>query len=141
MATRFIRVVAALIRDQRGRLLICQRSRHKPMPLKWEFPGGKIEATETPRRALARELREELAITPVIGRRLATVRHTYGDGTHVQLFFYGVQEWKGTITNLVFEDVRWVPARQLPKFDFLEADLEVIRRLAAAKSRPTFGST
>ena len=83
MAGPFTRVVAALDTDERGRYLICQRSRHRPMPLKWEFPGGKIESSETPKGALQRELREELDITPVVGKQIAQMRHTYGDGTRV----------------------------------------------------------
>ena len=68
MAVRFIRVVAALITDERGRYLVCQRHRRRPMPLKWEFPGGKIEAGETAPKALARELREELGIEAVVAQ-------------------------------------------------------------------------
>ena len=136
---RFTRVVAALIADARGHYLVCQRSRHRPMPLKWEFPGGKIESSETPKAALTRELREELGIAAVLGEQTARLRHSYTDGTRVELLFYRVRKWRGTISNLVFEDVRWVPAEQLADYDFLEADLVLVHQLAVAssRSRPT----
>jgi len=53
----------------------------------------------------------------------------------VALLFYRVRQWRGEITNLVFEDVRWVPAQQLPKYDFLEADLVLVHQLAAPTSQ------
>ena len=69
-------VVAALIfKDER--ILVCQRTRHQTMPLKWEFPGGKIEAGEQPRDALRRELNEELGIDATIGDEVARIRHEY----------------------------------------------------------------
>ena len=65
------RVVAGLIvRD--GKLLVCQRTRHQTMPLKWEFPGGKIEEGEQPRAALRRELEEELGILATVGDEVET---------------------------------------------------------------------
>src|SRR5215470_14491922 len=61
-------VVAALIIDG-DKILICQRTRHQPMPLKWEFPGGKVEPEERPEDALRRELEEELGFAPRLGQR------------------------------------------------------------------------
>ncbi len=71
-------VVAALI-VRKNKILICQRTRHQTMPLKWEFPGGKIEPGEKPEQALQRELEEELGIVATIGRKVATIRHDYRD--------------------------------------------------------------
>jgi len=135
VAVRFTRVVAALITDERGRYLICQRNRRRPMPLKWEFPGGKIDAGETALQALARELREELGIEAVVAQPAARLRHSYRDGTRVALLFYRVRQWRGEVSNLVFEEVRWVPAQQLPKYDFLEADLVLVHQLAPPTSQ------
>jgi 8-oxo-dGTP diphosphatase len=124
------RVVAALIwRD--GKLLICQRTRHQPMPLKWEFPGGKIEEGEQPRDALRRELDEELGITAVVGDEVARVHHRYANGNSVELRFYDVHEYSGELENRIFRDVVWAEPAKLPSFDFLEADLELVRNLAA----------
>ena len=68
------RVVAALILKD-DQILACQRTRHQPMPLKWEFPGGKIEEGEQPRDALRRELEEELGIEATIGNEVARIHH------------------------------------------------------------------
>ena len=126
------RVVAALIM-QDGKLLVCQRTRHQTMPLKWEFPGGKIEEGEQPRDALRRELDEELGIVATIGDELARVQHEYPNGGMVELRFYLVREFKGEIENRIFRDIQWAAPPDLPKFDFLEADLTLVKDLAAGK--------
>ena len=126
------RVVAALI-EKDGKLLICQRTRHQTMPLKWEFPGGKIEEGEQPRDALRRELEEELGITATIGDELARLQHEYPNGGMVELRFYIVRQYGGEIENRIFRDIRWAAPKDLPKFDFLEADQTLVKDLAAGK--------
>lgn len=126
------RVVAALItRD--GRLLVCQRTRHQTMPLKWEFPGGKIEEGEQPRDALRRELDEELGIQATIGDELARIQHEYPNGGMVELRFYVVRQYRGKLENRIFKDIQWTAPKDLPTFDFLEADLTLVKDLAAGK--------
>jgi len=129
-ALRF--VVAALIL-RADEILICQRRPDQPMALKWEFPGGKIEAGETPEQALHRELDEELGIHAAIGPRVAHTRHTYRNGGSIDLQFFVVNTFEGEVTNHIFNDVRWVPIRDLASFDFLAADRDLIRDLAAGK--------
>jgi 8-oxo-dGTP diphosphatase len=126
------RVVAALIL-QDGKLLVCQRTRHQTMPLKWEFPGGKIEEGEQPRAALRRELDEELGIHATIGDELARIQHEYPNGGMVELRFYLVREYMGELENRIFKDMRWAAPKDLPKFDFLEADLTLVNDLAAGR--------
>ena len=126
------RVVAGLIL-QEGKLLVCQRTRHQTMPLKWEFPGGKIEQGEQPRDALRRELNEELGIDATIAEEVARIRHEYKNGSAVELAFYAVREYKGEIENRIFKDMRWAVRAELPSFDFLEADLQLVRELAEGK--------
>jgi 8-oxo-dGTP diphosphatase len=126
------RVVAALI-WKNGKILICQRTRHQPMPLKWEFPGGKIEEGEQPRDALRRELDEELGITAVIGDEVARIRHDYPAGGSIELRFYDVREYSGELENRIFRDVVWADPARLPSYDFLEADLELVNGLAEGK--------
>lgn len=126
------RVVAALI-VQDGKLLVCQRTRHQTMPLKWEFPGGKIEEGEQPRDALRRELDEELGIQATIGDELARIQHEYPNGGVVELRFYVVRQYQGKLENLIFKDIQWSEPKDLPKFDFLEADLTLVKDLAAGK--------
>ena len=126
------RVVAALI-SKNGKLLVCQRTRHQTMPLKWEFPGGKIEEREQPRDALYRELEEELGILATIGDEVARIRHEYPNGGKVELRFFVVREYQGEIENRIFKDIQWAQPGDLPKYDFLEADLTLVRDLAAGK--------
>ena len=83
-------VVAALI-VRADEILCCQRTEHQALPLKWEFPGGKIEAGETPEEALRRELEEELGIRAEIGREITRVLHTYLNGNSVDLRFFVVE--------------------------------------------------
>jgi 8-oxo-dGTP diphosphatase len=126
------RVVAALI-WQAGKVLICQRTRHQTMPLKWEFPGGKIEEGEQPRDALRRELDEELGIAAVIGDEVARIRHEYPSGSSVELRFYDVREYSGELENRIFRDVVWADPTRLPSYNFLEADQGLVKNLAAGK--------
>jgi 8-oxo-dGTP diphosphatase len=130
------RVVAALIVEH-DRILACQRTRHQVMPLKWEFPGGKIEPGEKPEEALRRELEEELGILATVGSKVATIAHTYGNGAMVELHFFLVQKFTGEIENRIFRDVRWVGKNEMPDYDFLEADVGLVRDLANGKIRIT----
>ena len=126
------RVVAGLIVKD-GKLLVCQRTRHQTMPLKWEFPGGKIEEGEQPRDALRRELEEELGILATVGNEIARIRHEYPNGGMVELRFYEVREYQKEIENRIFKDIQWSEPKDLPKFDFLEADLTLVNDLASGK--------
>ena len=126
------RVVAALIVKD-GKLLVCQRTRHQTMPLKWEFPGGKIEEGEQPRDALRRELEEELGIVAQVGDEIARIQHEYPNGGMVELRFFIVREFQKEIENRIFRDMKWAEPKDLSKYDFLEADATLVRDLAAGK--------
>jgi 8-oxo-dGTP diphosphatase len=126
------RVVAAIILKD-GKILVCQRTRHQVMPLKWEFPGGKIETGEQPRDALRRELDEELGIDATVGEEVARIQHNYKGGGSVELRFYVVKEYSGEIENRIFQDVQWADRKSLPEYDFLEADLQLVKDLADGK--------
>ncbi len=125
-------VVAGLIvRD--GRVLICQRTKHQPLPLKWEFPGGKVEAGEKPEAALVRELEEELGIQAKIGAQVARIQHRYKNGGAVELRFFLIEQYDGEVDNRIFKDVRWAKRVELPSYDFLEADVTLVKDIAAGK--------
>ncbi len=133
-------VVAALIlrhaengSDPSTEILICQRKPDQPMSLKWEFPGGKVEDGETSEQALARELDEELGITARIGRQVARVRHKYRNGGAIDLQFFLVDDFQGPLENRIFNDMRWSPLPALVDYDFLAADLGLIRDLSEGK--------
>jgi 8-oxo-dGTP diphosphatase len=128
-----LRFVAAALIVRGGEVLICQRRPDQPMALQWEFPGGKIEAGETPEQALARELEEELGIHAEIGSRVAHVRHNYRHGGAVDLQFFAVREFSGELENRIFAQLRWTKLENLPNFDFLAADRGLIRDLASGK--------
>jgi 8-oxo-dGTP diphosphatase len=130
-------VVAAVI-EQDGKLLICQRRRSDAaFPLKWEFPGGKMLADETPQAALVRELKEELDVTAEIGEEVFRTQHHYAEHAEpLELIFYRA-DLKGQFPrNLAFEQTIWALPAALPHYDFLEADREFIARFARGVDTP-----
>ncbi|HKF20133.1 MAG TPA: (deoxy)nucleoside triphosphate pyrophosphohydrolase [Candidatus Angelobacter sp.] len=130
------RVVAALI-IREDTILICQRTPDQNLPLKWEFPGGKIEPGEAHDTALRRELDEELGIQATIGAKVATIRHTYGNGSAVELHFFVVSKFEGKIENRIFHDVRWVSKADLLNYEFLDADIALVQDIAAGTLKLT----
>jgi 8-oxo-dGTP diphosphatase len=127
--TGMLQVVAAIF-EKDGRILICQRTPAQSHPLKWEFPGGKVEPGESPERALARELEEELAVTGARGREIERYRFAYPGKAPIELIFYRVTEYAGELRNLIFQDMRWEPRADLASFDFVEGDRDFLRRFA-----------
>jgi 8-oxo-dGTP diphosphatase len=123
-----IMVVAGLL-QRYGAVLICQRRHDGAFPLKWEFPGGKIEPGETGADSLRRELHEELGIEAEIGPEMYRTRHQYPGQYTVELIFYRVSAFQGALHNYAFEQVRWENPARLLSYDFLEGDAELIRLL------------
>jgi 8-oxo-dGTP diphosphatase len=129
MSQPTITVVAGLIQRD-GLLLICQRRRDGAFPLKWEFPGGKVEPGETPVDSLGRELREELDIEAQVGQEVYRTRHDYPGVHTVELLFYHIPAFQGALDNRAFEQICWEPPARLPAFDFLDGDAELITLLS-----------
>ena len=123
-------LVSAGVIHKAGQILLGQRRRGDRHALKWEFPGGKVEAGESPQQALVRELDEELQIQAKVGSEMARYEHDYPSGSRVHLLFFAVADYAGEPTGKVFEQIRWVPLAELPTIDFLEGDLDFVRRLA-----------
>jgi 8-oxo-dGTP diphosphatase len=123
-------VVAALI-EADGKLLVCQRRRTDSFGLMWEFPGGKLEAGETPAQALARELQEELGVEAKIGPEIFRTRHQYSElGEAIDLIFFSATVAPADIRNQAFETMEWRQPQTLHELNFLPADREFVAMLA-----------
>jgi len=135
--------VAAGILRRNGHVLACQRLPDSSFGLRWEFPGGKIERGESPAEALRRELLEELGVKAEIGAEVARIGHDYRDHAPVQLHFFEVARFEPEPRNLAFAAIRWAVSTELASLDWLEADRELVRRLAASPGPlpPLMGGT
>lgn len=127
-----IPVVAGVL-QQEDKVLIGQRKSGSRHELKWEFPGGKVEKGESPRAALARELNEELGIEAQIGRELTRYEFSYSKGARLLLIFLEVKSYHGQLRNAAFEQLVWAERASLPAYDFLEGDLDFVRRLSSGE--------
>ena len=124
-----IEVVAALIK-QENKVLATQRG-YGEWKDGWEFPGGKIEAGETPEAALRREILEELAVEVEVQSRLVTVEYDYPQ-FHLTMHCYWCRLLKGEPTLLEHEAARWLTRDELDSVDWLPADLEVVAAIKQA---------
>jgi 8-oxo-dGTP diphosphatase len=127
-------VVAAVI-ERGGRVLVGQRKPGGQHPLKWEFPGGKVEAEEKPEAALVRELDEELGVKARIAGEITRYEFQYPGRARILLIFYRVVEFDGEPRNLDFEQLRWVAREELPQLDFLEGDVDFVREFVGRRKR------
>jgi len=110
-------------------ILLCQRSKSVPYPLKWEFPGGKVENGESPEDCLRRELREELGISADIGSLYHQQQYVYPDRRKFDVSYFHVPKFSGTMMNHVFESTSWVPIPELTRYDILEGNVDVVKKL------------
>ena len=131
--TREITVVAAVIRDDEGRVLLTQRPAGRHMGGLWEFPGGKIDDGEAPGEALVRELHEELGIEIVVENPLTFAVHEE-PGLRILLLFFDARIARGEPQGHEGQALEWVVVAELPSFPTPPADAELIRLLA---ERPT----
>jgi 8-oxo-dGTP diphosphatase len=123
-----ILVTAGILKDG-DNILICQRHHSDKYGLQWEFPGGKVHNGEGLKEALRRELAEELSIDATVGEEVFRLRHRYPD-RYVEVIFLLVTDYRGEISNQVFEAVEWAPRKSLPEYNFLEADRELVNKIA-----------
>lgn len=127
-----LHVVAVALVDADGRVLVQQRPAGTQMAGLWEFPGGKIEAEETPEAALVRELHEELGITvdPACLAPAAFASEPLGE-RHLLLLLYACRKWQGIPQALQAADLRWVRPLELHRMDMPPADRPLIGLLEA----------
>ncbi len=130
--------VGIILRD--GRVLACQRRKNATYPLKWEFPGGKLEDGESPQSTLVRELQEELGIHAVIGDEFCRHDHVYREtpsdpGVAFRVFYYLVLTFAGSPANYAFEQIRWVTPEELKGMDILEGNRGAVEMLASHEGR------
>jgi 8-oxo-dGTP diphosphatase len=130
MSQPIILVAAAALVDRDNRVLISRRPPGKPMAGLWEFPGGKVDAGETPERALVRELKEELGIE-VCDTCLAPftfASHSY-ERFHLLMPLYLCRNWEGEMTPREGQEIKWVRASRLKDYPMPPADLPLIPML------------
>jgi 8-oxo-dGTP diphosphatase len=131
-------VVAAVIERSDRRILIGQRRKLDSSPLKWEFPGGKMEEGETAEAALARELHEELRATLTKSVELGLVQHKYADRDEpLEIRFFAAAIANDAVEPITFEQVAWVLPRELGQYDFLAANRQLIAQLATGRLKPS----
>ncbi len=130
-------VVAAVIERGDRRLLIGQRRQMDTSPLKWEFPGGKVEEGETPKAALARELKEELGATLRKCVPIGRVVHKYAETPEeLEILFFAVEISETELIPRSFEKIAWVLPKELGDYDFLAANVGLVANLATGKIKP-----
>ena len=126
--------MAAVLRDEAGRVLIAQRPAGRHMAGRWEFPGGKVRAQEGERAALARELREELGVELLAAQPFMRLEHAYEDRT-VELSLWTVERFAGSPQPLDGQQLKWVTAARLGEEDLLEADRPFVAALTGREPR------
>ena len=128
MKTVLVSAVALIDRD--GRILLAQRPEGKSMAGLWEFPGGKVEAGETPEQALIRELQEELAINTWESclAPLTFASHSYHD-FHLLMPVFACRKWEGTPTPQEGQNLKWAHVRELKDYPMPPADIPLIAML------------
>ena len=128
--------VVAGVLERDGKILICRRRADQPHPLKWEFPGGKLEAGESPAAALIRELREELAIESEAGAEIMRYEFAYPGKPPILLIFLNVTAWRGRHREPDFRNDPVGDATEaLSTYDFLEGDARFLAALTDPESR------
>jgi len=120
-----IEVTCAIIIDENGLVLATQRSEQMKMPLKWEFPGGKVEAGESLEECLKREIQEELGILVAVGEQLLDHTHHYPDFS-IRLIPFICKITSGSIELKEHLKYGWLRAEDLPELDWAEADVPIL---------------
>ena len=132
VSAKIVLVAACALVDADGRVLLAQRPAGKPMADLWEFPGGKIEAGESPEQSLIRELKEELgiAVSDACLAPLTFASHAYPT-FHLLMPLYVCRRWEGTVTALEGQKLAWVRPNKLRDYEMPPADVPLVSHLMA----------
>lgn len=125
-----IAVAVGLMFNKRGEVLLCQRPEEKSYPLKWEFPGGKVEEGETSIEGLRRELREELQVVSTDETLFHVETTSYSDGRTYRVEYFQIQSWEGNLRNVEFADIAWVLPKDFLNYDILEGNRAICKMIA-----------
>lgn len=123
-----VTVAAAIIRNEKGEILICKRGPGGSCAYLWEFPGGKLEAGETLEECLVRECREELDVEVAVGDLYDKTIYHYPE-RKTAIYFYNAKIISGDVRRLVHEDIQWAAPARLTEFPFCPADVEMIGKM------------
>ncbi len=125
-----IPVLAAIILNEKGQVLLAQRKPGLSQALKWEFPGGKLKAGETPADCLKREIREELGLEIEIRRIFGAVNHSYSD-KNIVLIAYFAELISGDMRLKDHQQVKWVDIDDLNEYELSPADIPFVDLLVS----------
>ncbi|WP_237066169.1 8-oxo-dGTP diphosphatase MutT [Microbulbifer guangxiensis] len=131
--SKVIHVAVGVILGPDGRILIARRPDHLHMGGRWEFPGGKVEESESVQQALERELREEIAIEVKALRPLTEIRHDYPEKT-VLLDTWWVTKFNGEPRGLEGQEIRWVARDELDHYQFPDANQAIIEAIRKSEA-------
>jgi 8-oxo-dGTP diphosphatase len=124
-----LEVVCGIIKNSSGKILACRRGLDRHLGGLWEFPGGKVDAGETPEAALARELHEELSITVRVGNPLAAIVEWTDGAVSIRLRGFFCEILQGSPHAHEHEEIRWCEPTELPNLDWAEADVPLVQEL------------
>ena len=124
---KIIKVTGAIIQNGNN-FLICRRGPNEKSAGLWEFPGGKIEADETPKDCIKRELKEELNIDAEIGEMFSNYTYNYPHVSY-KLYFFKIKKFDGNLKKTVHDKIRWETLINFSNYNFLEGDKPVIKKL------------
>lgn len=122
-----LHVTCAII-EHNNKILICQRSERMKLPLKWEFPGGKVETGESKEDCLKREIREELGLEIEVGSALTPVEHHYPEFS-LCLYPFACKWRGGSLAIAEHAQAIWVDKSELQNYDWAEADVPVVNEI------------
>ena len=130
---KIVRVVAAVICDslEHPTRIFATARGYGDFKGQWEFPGGKIEAGESPQAALSREITEELDVEISVGQLIDTIEYDY-PAFHLSMDCFWCMVTNGTIKLLEAQDARWLSKNELASVQWLPADVSLIEKISKA---------